>query len=1049
MAFTTWLRNLQSAWQHSSKPGNRRPARCKAAGYRPRFEFLEDRLCPSALPLAAALTPADAATQARVSQAYGQLPLSFEANHGQTDAAVNFLSRGSGYTLFLTPAEAVVALQKTGAAPAGNAPASPGDVLRMELVGANPQAPATGLDAQAGTSNYFIGNDPTQWHTGIASYGRVEYQNVYAGINLAYYGTQRQLEYDFIVRAGANPGVITLAFQGAQDMSLDVQGNLVLHTAGGDVVEHAPVLYQNIGGVRQAVAGSYVLQGNHHVGFAVGTYDRSQALIIDPVLSYSTYLGGSGDDLGRAIAVDSAGNAYVTGTTTSTNFPTQNPLQAANGANGTSYVFVTELNATGTALVYSTFLGGNGLQQGNGIAVDSAGNAYVAGSTTSPSFPTKNPLPAASGGAFGGGTDAFVAELNATGTALVYSTYFGPPTGAWMRDIGTTLQYSTYVAGSANYQANGIAVDAAGNAYVTGYTWPKSGPGTLAFVAKMNATGTALAYSTYLGGTNTSYGQGIAVDSAGNAYVTGYTTSVNFPTKNPFQAANAGYEDAFVAKLNVTGTALIYSTYLGGSYDDRGYAIAVDGAGNAYITGLAGVNFPTKNSLQPFSGGDAFVTKLNATGTALVYSTFLGGTFRDIGRGIAVDLLGNAYVTGIAGSYNFPINNPLQAASGGGQDAFVAKLNPTGTALIYSTYLGGNNTDQGYGIAVDNSGNAYIAGMTSSTNFPTQNPLQAAYGGGSWDAFVAKIALPGVAASGFVISAPSSVPAGSPFNFVVMATDASGANVATGYTGTIQFTSSDGAAILPSSYTFTPADQGVHTFTVTLPTLGSQSLTITDNTDPNAPLTGTSSIAVIGPAIQFALSAPFSAMAGIPFTVSVTATDAIGSVAVYYTGTVRLTSTSQAGTVTSLGSYTFTAADRGVHTFRVTLLAAGTQSLTATDAGGLIGSAGIVVSRGAPGGVVFSGYPGYPATVTAGTPFSVTIAITDAYANVITNYTGTIHFTDSAGSATLPADYTFTASDQGVHTFTGLVLRTRGGQTLVVTDTKNGYIAGGLFVNVL
>jgi hypothetical protein len=502
---------------------------------RPRVEALEPRW----------LLSGDQA----LAQAYGQLPMSFELNQGQTDPQVAFLSRGSGYALFLTPTESVLSLQAPAAVAPGIATdqAATDSVLSMQLVGASATPQVVGLNELPGTSNYFIGNDPSQWHTDVPNYGQVEERSVYPGVDLVYYGNQQQLEYNFTVAPGADPGVIRMTFTGAESATLDDQGNLMLQTAGGPVVEQAPVLYQQSGGVRQSVAGHFVLEGNGQVGFSVGSYDRSQALIIDPILSYSTYLGGSGSDSGGSIAVDSAGDAYVTGITASTNFPTAHPLQATSGANNDA--FVAKLNPAGSALVYSTYLGGSDYDSADAIAVDSAGNAYVTGTTASTNFPTANPLRATFGG---GGYDAFVAKLNSTGSALVYSTY--------------------------------------------------------------------------LGGSGDDLGNGIAVDSAGNAYVTGSTRSSNFPTANPLQATYGGayLGNAFVAKLNPAGSALVYSTYLGGSgyYGDQGDGIAVDAAGDAYVTGhTSSTNLPTANPLQATYGGgnsDAFVAKLNPAGSALV-----------------------------------------------------------------------------------------------------------------------------------------------------------------------------------------------------------------------------------------------------------------------------------------------------------------------------------------------------------------------------------------------------------------------------------------------
>ena len=619
-----------------------------------------------------------------------------------------------------------------GNAKAEQALAVPPAVVRMKLVGANPSPRVSGLEELPGRSNYFLGNDPSKWRTNVPTYAKVQYKDVYPGVDLVYYGNQRELEYDLIVAPGANPEAIQLAFEGEDELELDGQGDLVLHSDGGQVRLHKPLVYQQVDGVRREIAGAYVLNGGRQVGFQVAAYDASKPLIIDPVLEYSTYLGGSNNDFGNAIAVDGSGNAYVTGTTESTDFPTANPIQPAfsGGSGGATDVFVTKLNAAGDALVYSTHLGGFGDERGFGIAVDDLGNAYVTGETLSSNFPTASPIQAANGGL----SDAFVTKLNAAGDALVYSTYLG---------------------GSLFEQGNGIAVDAAGNAYVMGLTnstdfptasplQPTYGGGTFdVFVTKLNAAGDALVYSTYLGGSGSEILQfgAISADASGNAYVAGSTSSTDFPTASPIQASQGGSFDAFVTKLNTAGNALVYSTYLGGSGSDRGLAIAVDASGNAYVTGFTGsTEFPTASPIQAANGGlsDAFVTKLNAAGDALVYSTYLGGSSSDVGYGIAVDAAGNAYVMGETDSTEFPTASPIQSALGGFDDAFVTKLNAAGNALVYSTYLGGSAADHGAGIALDGAGRAYVTGSTYSSNFPTINAIQPTNAGGQY-AFVTKI----------------------------------------------------------------------------------------------------------------------------------------------------------------------------------------------------------------------------------------------------------------------------------------------------------------------
>jgi len=705
----------------------------------------------------------DPAVQPRVDQAYGKLPLTFEANRGQTDSQVKFLARSGRSTLFLTSSEALLVLTKAEArakrekVPLPKPDLTPPEkvtrtVVRMKLVGANPEPRVEGRQELPGKVNYFIGNDPAKWRTNVPTYAKVQYTNVYPGVDLIYYGNQRQLEYDFVVRPGADPKAIALGFQGADRLEVDGQGDLVLHTAAGSIRQRKPVIYQEIDGARREIAGGYIIEAARQVSFRVAAYDASRPLIIDPALSYSTYLGGTSLDYAQGIAVDSAGNAYVAGFTASMDLPTTTgafqPTLGASNNGGSFNAFVAKLNSTGSGLIYSTYLGGTGNYPGDrgyAIALDTSGNSYVTGSVTSTDFPTTPGAfqPTNSLGSVNH-PKAFVTKLNSTGSALVYSTYLG---------------------GAASDSGVGIAVDTAGHAYVTGFTESADFPTTPgafqptlagvngdAFVTKLNVLGTGLVYSTYLGGTASNAGVGIAIDTTGNAYVTGNTQSTNFPTTiGAFQPTLAGSMNAFVTKLNALGTGLVYSTYLGGSAGDSGVGIAVDTASSAYVTGSThSSDFPTTAGafeatfVGAFGAEDAFVTKLNSTGSALVYSTYLGGTGQDHGQSIAVDSSGNAYVTGVTESTNFPTTpGAFQTTIGGSlQDAFVTKLNPLGTGLVYSSYLGGSGAnDSGNGIAVDTlaSPNAYVAGSTDSADFPvTPGAFQTALQTGA-DAFVAKI----------------------------------------------------------------------------------------------------------------------------------------------------------------------------------------------------------------------------------------------------------------------------------------------------------------------
>jgi uncharacterized repeat protein (TIGR01451 family) len=620
----------------------------------------------------------------------------------------------------------------------------------MGLVGANPEPQVVGLDELPGKSNYFIGNDPKKWRTSIPHYAKVRYEQVYPGIDLVYYGsTQGQLEYDFIVAPGADPKAITLGFEGSDRLEVDAQGNLLLHFSDGKVRFHKPYVYQEADGTRQEIAGEYVLRGKTEVAFEVVSYDTSQPLIIDPVLSYATYLGGSGDEGGQSLAVDSDGNVYIVGSVDSDGFPTTpGAFQTAFGGGRRGVLsgdaFVAKLNPDGSALLYSTYLGGSGTDRGNSIAVDINGNAYVIGSTNSTDFPTF----AAFQAVLGGEDDAFVAKLDAMGSALVYSTYLGGNEFDGGLGIKVDPSGSTYLTGltrSTNFPASAGAFQTTlgGGTCSDGLS---SFPCADAFVTKLNALGSALIYSTYLGGNAVDKGFSIAVDSLGNAYVTGETESTDFPLQGPFQAAFGGSTfpvggDAFVTKFNATGSALIYSTYLGGSGIEIDSDIAVDSLGNAYVAGgTESMDFPVASPFQSNLNGtrDAFVTKLNAAGSALVYSTYLGGSGRDSATGIAVNGGGNAYVAGFTGSTDFPTTKPVQPFFGD-EDAFLTKLNEMGSALAYSTYLGGSDADLATHVAVDASGNAFVTGWTLSTDFPTTNPLQGTHSGGVFDVFVLKI----------------------------------------------------------------------------------------------------------------------------------------------------------------------------------------------------------------------------------------------------------------------------------------------------------------------
>src|SRR5579885_2286443 len=697
---------------------------------------------------------------------YGNLPLAFEPNQGQTDGGVSFLARGLGYALFLTRQEAVLEL---------GSPVHPLEtVIRMKLLGSNPDASSlSGLDELPGKVNYLIGKDPGKWRTNIPTYAKVTERGVYPGIDLVYYGHQRQLEYDFVAAPQADIRQIRLGVDGAQKLRVDSSGNLLVDVPGGELTFCKPVAYQEVTGTRQLVEVAYVLDGEREVSFRVGKYDSTRPLVIDPILAYSTYLGGSNIDSANAIAVlSSDGTAFVTGGTFSTDFPTEHPLQpnAGGPSDFPTDAFVAKLSADGGTVLYATYLGGSNQDFGNGIAVDSLGDAYVTGTTLSADFPTTpgafdpNCPPDGKCGAtvnLNGliNSAGFLSELNPAGSALVYSTYFG---------------------GTGNTSGQAVAVDGNQNAYVTGSTqasdFPYVAPSCISFIGPQNAfllkldsTGSRALFAAPFSGGGQDTGLGVAVDGSGNAAVVGITYSSNFTvTVSAFQPIYGGTGDGFLTVINTNqcgANSITYSTFLGGSGLDQANGVAVDSAGEIYVTGMTKSSgtgaFPAtsgayqaacKLDSQGNCNGDAFVAKIDPTqagSSSLLYSTLIGGSSGDSGNAIAVDSSGDAYITGFTNSTDFPVTTAVfQPTYGGGNaDAFVTKLDPAGATLAYSSYLGGSNTELGNGIAVDTTGAAYVAGQTCSTDFPLSNPAQLTPGG-NCDAFVSKVIVsPGIALS--------------------------------------------------------------------------------------------------------------------------------------------------------------------------------------------------------------------------------------------------------------------------------------------------------------
>jgi len=744
-----------------------------------------------------------ASRTASVFAAYGKLPISFERNDGQFKQEVKYLAHGSGYTLFLTDHEAVLRLR-------GNAkligsqhtspklvlaagPASvPDSVVRISMANSNPAPQLDALDLQSGKTNYLIGNDPSRWRRGVPLYGRVKYRDVYPGVDAIYYGNQRQLETDFVVAPGARTGQIRLQIRGGDQLRLSQGGDLIITTAAGDLTLRRPVAYQESSdGTRREIAANFKLQGTDELAIGLGKYDSTKPVVIDPVIVYSTYLGGANgpqkglaESSAAAVAVDGSGNAYVVGATDTSDFPTTSGVLQPTNSQNYEYAFVTKFNPTGSGLVYSTFLGGTNGNGASGIAIDSAGDAYVIGGTASSDFPLTNApiVPNYPPGNTGG--TGFFAELDPNGASLLFSTYLG---------------------GNSQDGPGGIALDSNGNAYIAGYTSSTNFPLSHALQNTNNAVGAgsqgannaflsridptksglaALVYSTYLGGPGVDGASAVAVDANFNAYIAGAGSSSDFPmgTNPGFQTSPGGAATAFVARIDTVNSVLVYSSFIGNSAvrnAETGNCIAIDANGNAYIGGQTfDMSFPVTTGAfeTTFPGnsgiGTGFVAKFNtaaATGPAsLVWATYLGGAISgDQPHAMTIDSLGNLYMTGETWSgeipnnhYPFTLGAPETTGVAGYQNGFVTVMSNDGTSVPFSTYYGtggpSENDNLGLGIALDTVSppDIFIVGLTISQKFPTTAGAFQTSFNGFIDAFLAELSP---AAAQGVFATPTSL----------------------------------------------------------------------------------------------------------------------------------------------------------------------------------------------------------------------------------------------------------------------------------------------------
>jgi sugar lactone lactonase YvrE len=1018
---------------------------------------------------------------------YGQIPLSFEKNVGQTDSRVRFSSRGQGYSLFLTDREAVLALSQMSSLDRQSKPAhaasreqqfQAGDTIRMQLVGARRSRGVEGLEELPGKANYIRGNDPSAWVTDVPTYAKVKFSHAYNGIDLVFYGNQHQLEYDFVVSPHADPNLIRLHFAGAEHIELGSHGDLRVVGHNGEVAFRRPILYQEDHGIRQSVGGVFRLWADKTVAFSVGAYDQTKPLIIDPVLSYSTYLGGSNGDVGFGVAIDGQGNTYVTGTTYSQDFPVSATAYGPS-TQGTAApeAFVTKINPTGTTLVYSTYIGGSGDAYGGdgatAIKVDSKGDAYIAGATFSEDFPVvggfiqsiNNCINAAC-------TNGFVTELNPTGSGLINSTYIG---GGAQGGVGDLV--------------NALYLDSSGNVYLTGDTASVDFPVTsgayqssnkaaaagysTVFIAKLASAFTSLDYSTFLGGTANDSGAAIAVDSAGDAYVAGSTSSANFPvTSGSYQQTNKAAAaktgtNVFVTELNPTGKALVYSTFLGGTGStkieggDAGNGIAIDASGNATVTGMtASTDFPVTSAAYQDTNKDAanlspscFVSRLNSTGTALAYSTFLGGSGAsgyvtgDSCSAVALDGSDNAYVVGTTASNNFPTTSGATQAVNNDPDygnAFLTELNSSGSALIYSSFLGGSNLgsalipgDSASALTLDTTGNVYITGKTSSSDFPlTKSAYQAVnYGAatGFDTVFVSKIALGSaapVATTTKLTANANPQAAGQSVIFTAGVTPASGSEYPT---GSVDFLV-DGTQVSAANLT-----SGQATYSTSSLTQGMHSIEANFVANANFAASNASLIETITEAV--AAAPVFSPAAGsYTTTQSVTLTDSTSGAVLYYTtdGTTPTSASTKYSAAIQVGATTTIKAIAVASGYANSIVSSATytiQPATATPsfspaAGSYDTGQNVSITDATTGAAIY--YTNDGTTPTASS--------TRYLSPIVVNYSQTIKalaiLARHSNSAVASADYTITAGPTNAPTFSPAAGTYVGPQTITLGETN-------------